>query len=306
MTRLALFGKGRWGKNIIRTLENFKDVSLIVVGSKDPIPESLDGVIVATPISTHFDIALPYIRSGIPTFIEKPVTDSVADAVRLLDAAKKSRTLVHVGHIHLHNPAFKKARELVKDIGAIRHASFEGFNNGPFRKDASVLWDWLPHPLSMALSILPTPVKSVQAWGIASTRPKRPGLYDIGVARFDFANAALVCTISCISPEKRTKLTVIGKKSALVYDDNASQKLSLYEGFGPAISGQNVTAQQPTISFPTTETLPPLESELRAFVDAIQAKSHDHSQLAFGLHTIRLISAVHESIKKGGKIVTLR
>src|SRR5262249_3945130 len=104
--KIALFGHGRWGKNIKRVLDSFTDVSTTVIGRSDMAPSQVDGVVIATPISTHTQIAMPYIRQGIPVFIEKPLTDSITNTRRMLEAAKKYRTLVHVGHIHLHNAAF--------------------------------------------------------------------------------------------------------------------------------------------------------------------------------------------------------
>ncbi|OGG72619.1 hypothetical protein A3A38_00025 [Candidatus Kaiserbacteria bacterium RIFCSPLOWO2_01_FULL_53_17] len=304
MIRLALIGHGRWGKAIHRTLEGFPNVSVTVVGHGETLQGDIDGVILATPISTHAELALPFIERGIPTFIEKPLTDSVTDAKRLLTAAEKANTLVQVGHIHLHNPAFVKVKELVPTLGRIRYLSFEGANNGPFRSDASVLWDWLPHPLSMALRLLETKPKSVQAWGINSLRPQKPALYDIGVVKYAFdGDVPLICTVNWLSPEKRTTMTIVGEKSSLVHTDTAEQKLALYEGMGPAVLGMQVTPQVPSISHPAYESGWPLEYELRAFVSAVENGSHDHSELAFGATVVELIAAAHQSIDKGGGAV---
>ncbi|OGG58887.1 hypothetical protein A2765_00715 [Candidatus Kaiserbacteria bacterium RIFCSPHIGHO2_01_FULL_56_24] len=305
MTRLALFGHGRWGKNILRTLEGFPDVSVTLVGRGETAPSDIDGAIIATPISTHMALALPLIERGTPLLIEKPLTDSADDADRLLAAAEKSDSLVQVGHIHLHNPAFLKARELLPSLGPIRYASFEGMNNGPFRPDASVLWDWLPHPLSMALRLFDAEPVSVQAWGINSLRPQIPALYDIGMVRYEFSGGApLLSTVNWLSPEKRTRLAIIGERSTLVYyDSKPEQKLELYEGFGPLVEGARLTPQTPSISYPAYESGQPLERELRAFVGAIAQGSRDRSELAFGARIVRLIAAAHESIEKGGRAV---
>ncbi len=299
--RIALHGHGRWGTSIERTLKGFTDVTCVVIPKGQFAPDDIDGVIIATPISSHSEIALPYIEKGIPVFIEKPVTDSVADAERLIAAATNSDSLVQVGHIHLHNPAFLKAKEIVPTLGPIRYMLFEGMNNGPFRNDSSVLWDWLPHPLSMALTYMNANPISVQAWGINTLRPEVPMLYDLGFVKFDFGSASLVCTVNWLSPEKRTRMTIVGEKSSLVHDATIPQKLTLYEGMGPVVESAKVIHSVPQITNPEFESTMPLDAELRAFVSAIQEKSHDRSGLVFGTEIIRLIAAAHESVKKDGK-----
>jgi len=303
MIRLALYGHGRWGTAIQRTLQAIPDVSVVVVGRGKQAPTDIDGALFATPVITHARLALPFIRKAIPVFIEKPLTDSVADAKRLESAARKSGSLVHVGHIHLHNPAFLKAKELAPSLGPIRYLMFEGLSNGPFRNDVSVLWDWLPHPLSMALELIPGGPKSVQAWGINILRPRARTHYDIGVVRFDFKGATLLCTVDWVAPEKRTKMTIVGKTSTLVHTDTDPQKLALYEGMGPAVQGMKLTPQMPAITHPAYESGWPLEHELRAFVEAIREGSHDRSGLEFGCRIVELIAAAHESIEKGGRKV---
>ena len=303
MTQLALYGHGRWGTAIERTLLAIPGVSVVVVGKGERAPAGIDGVIFATPIATHARLALPFIRKGLPVFIEKPLTNSVADARRLESAARESASLVHVGHVHLHNPAFRKVRELAPSLGPIRYLMFEGSNYGPFRNDASVLWDWLPHPLSMALELLRREPKSVQAWGINVLRPRAKALYDIGVTKYDFKDATLLCTVNWVSPEKLTKMTIVGKTSSLVHTDTAPQKLALYQGMGPAVSGMKAAPQVPEITHPAYEGGWPLEHELRAFVDEIRNGSRNMSSLAFGRTIVELISAAHESVRKGGRKV---
>lgn len=303
MTRLALYGHGRWGTAIQRTLLGIPGVSVVVVGRGERPPAGIDGVIFATPISTHARLAMPFIRKGIPVFIEKPLTNSVADAKRLEDAARASEALVHVGHIHLHNPAFLKARDLVPSLGPIRYVMFEGLNYGPVRNDVSILWDWLPHPLSMALELFKGAPKSVQAWGISILRPRARMLYDIGVVRYDFKEGPLVCTVNWVSPEKRTKMTIMGRTSALVHTDTDPQKLALYEGAIPAVDGMKVTPPSPVATHPKYGRGWPLEYELRAFVEAIRNGSHDRSSLEFGRRIVELIAAAHQSVRAGGRKV---
>ena len=304
MTHLALYGSGRWGTAILRTLQSMATVTVAVVKRGETPPIDIDGVIIATPISTHAELALPLIERGIPVYIEKPVTGSVDEAQRLFASAEKANSLVHVGHIHLHNPAFVKAKELAPALGRIRYLYFQGTNNGPFRNDASVLRDWLPHPLSMALSLLGATPWSVQAWGIPSLRPQNPALCDIGMLKYEFeAGVTLLCTVNWLAPEKRTSLSIVGETSSLVYTDTAAQNIAFYENMGPSVDGMNVYHQTPSISYPEYGKTSPLECELNAFIQAIEQGSHDRSGLALGVTIVELIAAAEESISKVGQIV---
>ena len=150
--RLGLVGRGRWGRNIERTLLTFPDVSVAVIAKGENPRTGLDGVLIATQSAVHAEIALPYIEAGIATFIEKPMTTAPADAERIRNAAERSGAIVFVGHILLYHPAFLAALDLLPSLGTVRYLLCEGMNGNP-RTDSSVLWDWLPHDLSIARAI---------------------------------------------------------------------------------------------------------------------------------------------------------
>jgi len=244
---LALYGHGRWGKNIEKTLIDMQ-VRFTIVGRGDSPPEKVDGVIIATPVETHAELALPYLKNDIPVFIEKPLTASRIESETLLATGSG---LVHVGHIHLHNEAFKA----YPDLGEIKSIAFIALNPGPIRENSTVFWEWLPHPLSMAITLLKENPTAVNAWYIGG----------VGVASFTFKKALMVCHVSWESKEKMTKFAVVGEKGAWAYDGAKEQTPS------------------------------PLKLELQAFVEAIRNQSRDRSQLALGVTITKIIAAAHQS-----------
>src|SRR5262245_5331046 len=139
-TRLGLIGRGKWGRNIEQTLLSLGEISVIGLARGEPLRCDLDGVLIASPSATHVELALPYIQAGIPTFIEKPMATSVADARRIEEAAKHSRAAVFVGHLQLYNPAFQALLKLLPALGPIRYMLSDSANGNP-RMDSSVLWD---------------------------------------------------------------------------------------------------------------------------------------------------------------------
>lgn len=298
--KLALIGVGRWGRNIQKTLEglgvevithdtNPSRPPLVGGGVKSFPPDKgelkgVSGVLIATPGSTHAEVALPFIKKGLPVFIEKPMTTNLKDALKLQKEAKKSKSLIFVGHLHLYNPAFLKAKELIRKAGRIRYVSFEGMNWGPFREDMSAWWDWAPHDIAMALDLFEKP-KSIQAWGE----------YDWAVARLTHPTPPLsgrgpittLLHVTTLSSEKRKRMTVAGTKYSVVFDDTAERKIEVHK------KGQ--------VSYPEYEKTPPLSAELKAFIQMIKTKKQPKTDIQNGLGVVKILDAGERSMKSGGK-----
>ena len=281
MMRLALIGRGRWGQNIERTLRSLGDIELVVVERGTEPPADIEGVLIATPSSTHARLALPFIESGIPTFIEKPMTTSVADALRLQEAALARGTLVHVGHIYLHNPAFHALRDALPRIGRIHSVVSEKMNYGP-RSDSSVYWDWLPHDLSMAITLFGPP-RAVRA---LTTVRSDDGQAHAGVVATEFAFGHVISNVSSVSHEKRKRFSVFGDAGTLVFDDAAEDKVVLV---APVGARETIACGQELA----------LTEELAAFVEAIRAGVATYDSLNLGVKIVQVIAAVEVSATKG-------
>src|SRR3989344_6498148 len=123
MITLSLIGAGKWGKNYINTIHSLSfcelpDSYIKTKNYKELLNfNNIDGVIIATPASTHFQIAKAFLEKGFNVLIEKPLTTSYKAALKLYRIAEKTKSTVMVGHIFLYNPAFLKVKELIKSIG---------------------------------------------------------------------------------------------------------------------------------------------------------------------------------------------
>lgn len=307
--RLALIGAGRWGKNIIKTLESFHECELAYIETRDyrTLIDKTDigAVIVATPGATHAEVALPFIKRGLPVFIEKPFTTSLADAERLQKAAEESGAIIFVGHLHLYNPPYIAIKKLLPSIGKVRWIYAEGSNNGPYRDDTSALWDWAPHDVILMLDMLGSMPSRVQAWGASVLRPGAH-LDDIAFIKLEFPNGiAGFIYNSWLSPEKRKKVSIIGEKSSIVFDDIAEKKVALYENMGPEVLGNVVTRNEPIISYPTYDDGKSLELELKAFLRTVLEKEKPLSGVAEGLRVVTVLDAAERSISTGGTSIEL-
>jgi predicted dehydrogenase len=253
---------------------------------------------------------LPFIKAGIPTYIEKPITISLADARKIERAAKKSGGIVFVGHIHIYNPAYQVAKKYAQKAGTLRYLLFEGMNNGPFRDDTSAMWDWAPHDVYLAIDLmgdlLPT---HVQAWGIKTLRPQT-SLYDFSVIKMTFPDGlTAISTTSWLAPEKRKKVTIVGEKDSIVFDDITEKKVAVYQNMGPRIVSPDkgriggVLRQEPKISYPKYSRKSPLQAELEAFISAIQTSEQPVTGLEKGVAVVRVLAAAEKSMNLDGKRV---
>jgi predicted dehydrogenase len=285
--RLGLIGRGRWGRNIERTLLSFGDVSVVAIGRGEPVRRDLDGVIIASPSATHAQLALPYIQAGIVTFIEKPMATSRTDAERIREAAQRGQVAVFVGHIQLYNPAFQALLKLLPGLGAIRYVLCNSANGNP-RTDSSVLWDWLPHDLSIGRAILGTDPIYVQAWSLMDTQN-----IQVAVSRYQYGSPSLVSVMSWLSPVSHRQVTVCAEGGVILFDDRCAKKLSLLDKDG-------------NISHPTYDSELPLTNELHAFVELVRSHSTDASHIALGVAIAHEIESAEKSIRNGGVAVDIR
>lgn len=286
VTRLGLIGYGKWGHNIERTLLSFSEVSVVAIGRAETVPSNLHGVLIATSSSTHAAIALRHIEAGIPTFIEKPMATSVGDAKRICEAVDRTRTPVFVGHIHLYNPVFAALLDALPELGPVRYVICESANHAP-RADSSVLWDWLPHDLSMAAKIFRSDPTSAQAWSLTGGSAPQAA-----TSRFQYGSASLVSMMSWLAPIRRQRMTVCAERAVLVFDDKAERKLLLQR-------------EGDTISYPEYADELPLTCELRAFLAMIRSGAMDRSHVTLGACIVRAIAAAEESIAQGGATVAV-
>lgn len=179
VVRLALVGAGRWGRNYARTAAALEGVELVAVASRNAATAALvppdcrivedwraltdagdvDGIIIASPPDTHADILIAAIAGGKAVLVEKPVVMSRADAARIRAALQDRPAVIEVGHTHLFHPAFRALCREAATLGPVRSIRSSAGNHGPYRRDASVLWDWAPHDLAMCLALCPGPAR---------------------------------------------------------------------------------------------------------------------------------------------------
>lgn len=319
MTTLAIIGIGRWGINYIDAIKSIKNVTLKYVCSTnikilDKIPNNftklesyrelfkhkdIEGIIVATPASTHFRIAKDLLLKGYNVLIEKPFTTNYKDAAALKTIHEKTNSIVMIGHTYLYNPAFIKTKTLIKNIGEIKYLSCEGGNWGPIRKDVSVLWDWAPHDISMCLEVMKSDPVLIQAWGVNVLQPQKKNVFDIASIRLVFShNIQTLIEISRLSLEKKRKLTITGSKSSIIFDDTKVKKIQFLKNKG--INPKNTIKKPYTIFYPSYSNENPLSIQVMEFVHSVKTKERPRSGLNLALSVAKIIHLSEQSIYRKG------
>lgn len=285
--RLALLGTGRWGSIITKTIATLPDVELAYVATHEwrelLSKDDIDGVLIATPPSSHTEIALAFIEKKIPVFIEKPMTLSSNDADALVAASKEYGTPVMVGHVHLYNAAYQALKAALPSLGAIQHIEGTESHDGPKRPDYSTLWDSTPHDLSMMIDLVGMPL-TVTASAETITNPGTK-LYDRARMTLSFPQGVTGSISSdWIGPTKVRNLIVTGEHGTIVYDDVLPEKKVV------------VTLADGTISYPDYDAERPLTRELNAFIDLLRNGTKPLSSAEDGRAVIRILDAAERSI----------
>jgi len=279
--RLAVIGVGHLGRHHARILSTMEGVTLSAV--VDTLPEraaeiasvsntraltdyrdligEVDAVVVAVPTELHAEVAVPFLDKGTPVLVEKPMSRSLADADRMLAAARASGAMIAVGHTERHNPAVAVALRLVS---APRFIEVHRLSAFPDRSlDIDVVFDLMIHDLDVILAIVKSEVTSIEAVGVPVLTPK----YDIANVRLRFASGCIAnITASRISKDRVRKIRFF-QPDAYLSVDYASQEV---EGWRLVRKEPRPDIQGGAIPVERDE---PLRRELADFVKAVRDSS---------------------------------
>ena len=305
-----MFGVGRWGKNIARNLHDLGALAAIV----DPSPSAsevgaaiapgipvfadmqealrsgeFDGAAIATPAATHADLAITLLDAGLHVFVEKPLALTVEDGLRVADAARAAGKQVMVGHLLLHHPAIRKAKQLVEsgELGRIRTMYSHRLNLGTVRKEENALWSFAPHDISVILHLIgQSPSRTSCTGGVFL----QPGIHDTTLTSMQFENGAFAhIYVSWLHPFKEHRLVIVGEKKMLVFEDSRlDNKLLLYDCGIDIVAGDPVKRSQDaiTVDYENTE---PLRNECAHFLHCIKENSVPLTDVQNGIDVLRIL-----------------
>ena len=260
----------------------------------DALLSNYDGYIVATPATTHFEIAKQIIKSEKHVLIEKPMTLSISDAEELVALAEKNKVNVLVGHVLLFHPAIIKIKELINKgyIGELQYIYSNRLNLGKVRTQENVFWSLAPHDIAIFQYLTGSNPKKVNAKGSTFLQE---GIPDSTLTQFEYDNNIRGhIFVSWLHPFKEHRLVVIGSEAMISFDDSLIDKpLKLYSKIDLK-SGVPEKIDGPVEIIPFQKDA--LEIELEYFLDHLMDKNWRYQIFNICLEVVKILVKASEQL----------
>ncbi len=269
--------------------------------SYEALLEAVDVVDIVTPTTAHFDLAMAAIGQGKHLFIEKPVTQTVAEAHQLIAAAKKHGVTAQVGHVERFNPAMLAVRDVAMHPMFIEAHRLANFN--PRGTDVPVVLDLMIHDIDIVLSLVRSPVKSVSASGVAVVSDSP----DIANARIEFENGCVAnLTASRISMKQMRKVRLFQKDAYISLDflEKSAQVVRMHE---PGLEPTGIPSfelETPggtkviSMEMPPAEPVNAIREELKALATSVLRSEKTAVTLEDGAAALEVAWRVMEEISE--------
>ena len=190
----------------------------------------IDAVVIATPVSAHYELALRSLKAGKHVLLEKPMADTSERCEKLIELADIKNLLLMVDHTFPYTGAVRKIKELVKskELGNILYYDSVRVNLGLFQHDINVIWDLAVHDLSILEYLLLHKPHSVSATGISHFKGQ---LENVAYITLFFDNNLIAhIHVNWLSPVKIRRTLLGGEKKMVVYDDlETTEKVKIYD-----------------------------------------------------------------------------
>ncbi len=310
--KIGVVGYGNWGKNHVRVLSELNllggvydkfssskksSKKIKFYDSLDELIDNVQGLIISSPASTHFEIAKRALET-IDVLIEKPIAMKTSDVLTLQKLEKKHKKLIIVGHqLHFH-PAIIKMHQLIEkgEIGKLKWIYSNRLNMGKIRPNENVLWSFAPHDLSLILKFIKSEISnlSVQASKILNNK-----IEDTTLSLLDFKNGQKAHVfVSWIHPFKEQRFVVVGDEGSIVFSDSKkSNKLELYKTTiqkDGSISAHNMK----NITYTERE---PLKEQALYFMECIKSRKVEINNSMDALKVTKILEESSNIINKKNK-----
>jgi len=266
---------------------------------------SIDGVIVATPVVTHFELARAVLQAGKHVLVEKPLAVTSAQCRELNAIAEERNRVLMVGHTFEYHPAVCFMRQMIQSgaLGELYYIDSRRLNLGLYRQDTNVLWDLAPHDLSIIFFLLEEVAQSIGAWGCAHVLPD---VEDVVYAKLGFkSGVAAHVHVSWLDPVKVREITIVGSDVMVVFDDvQPSEKVRVYQKrFSPRIDGDSYADFQSAyhhgdVHIPAISNIEPLKLEVLDFVNAIMTGKRPRADGVRGLQVVEALEAATACLRR--------
>lgn len=334
MIKIGVLGFGYWGPNLVRNFsatpgcqvtrvadtnsERLKKCKLLYPAvdtstDADAVLEDndIDAVVIALPVSHHYESAKKALLNGKHVMLEKPMTRLKEHALELIELAAEKKRVLMVDHTFLYTGAVQKIKEIVSagELGDMRYFDSIRINLGLFQSDINVIWDLAPHDISILLHLADEFPQSVIATGISHTGND---LENLAYLTLNFqSNMVAHFTSSWTSPVKIRQILIGGTRKMIVFNDvEPTEKVKVYDtGFEVRSEEEKnkilVDYRVGDIYIPKIDNREALKGVAGDFVNAVTQGKEPLSNWKSGLDVVTILEAAERSIKNRGREVLL-
>ncbi len=331
--RVAVVGLGYWGPNLLRNLVELDQADVVTICDQRPErlehfkrrypfvettssylevvdDDRIDAVVIATPVSTHFDLAAKALQFGKHVFVEKPLAASSDEAAELIRLAHKAGRVLMPGHTFLYSPPVVYIKELIDsgDLGDLYFISSSRVNLGLHQPDVSVVWDLGPHDFSILrywLGESPTTVSAMSRDCVI------PGTPDVAFINLAYASGLVAqVELAWLAPSKLRRTAVVGSERMVVYDDTSGEPVRVFDSGAtlpdPETFGEyQLSYRTGDIVSPRIEPVEPLLLQMEDFCRAVRERVEPRSSRSIGLEVVRTLEAVDDSLAGCGRPIAV-
>jgi predicted dehydrogenase len=333
MISIAVVGAGAWGRNHIRVFSEILNVQLKYICDNDPqklssiqktYPQAklvdglspvlqdseVRGVVIASSAISHYSLAKELLMADKDVLVEKPMALNTRDAEEMLEIAERKGRILMVGHLLIYHPAVDRLKEMVSsgELGKIYYIYTQRVNLGVIRQDENALLSFAPHDLSVILHLFEEEPIFVTAHGESYIQH---GIEDVVFLGLQFSDGKMAnIHLSWLDPHKLRKITVVGSKKMVVFDDmETSEKLKIYDKGVKNLSydtyGEYLSLRFGDIIIPSIKMVEPLRAEAEHFIRCIESRKEPKTGGWEGLRVVKILMAAQQSLKKKGFPVSL-
>jgi predicted dehydrogenase len=334
--RVGLLGYGYWGPNLARCFSESEKAYLQAVHDPDPgalqraarrFPHArmvndardiiaapdIDAVAIATPVATHYDLALAALRADKQVWVEKPIACTSDEARHLIEEADRRRLVLMVDHTFVYTGAVRKIRDLLAagELGEIYYYDSTRVNLGLLQHDVNVVWDLAVHDLSILDFAFAEAPLGVSATAVSHVPGSPETMAFINL--FYPGGALAHINVNWLAPVKVRQTMIGGSRKMIVWDDlQPSEKVKIFDK-GVTVMPRGQELYELLIGYrsgdmwaPQLPTAEALRTEVDHFIDCIETNATPITDGQMGLRVVELLEAATWSIGQRGRTIDLK
>jgi len=320
MVKIGLIGGGYWGKNLIREFNNTGSLHTICDINEEALKkynelypevqtttnwdnvlnnEEITAVCIALPAEMHYSFAKKSLLANKDVYVEKPITLDVNEAEELVEIAKTKNKILMVGHLLHYHPAMVKVKSMIEEgkIGRVKNIIANRLSLGIFRKHENVLWSFAPHDISVVLSLVNQVPLSVVCHGKDHINE---GVHDVTNSVLKFKDAYVNVNVNWLNPYKEQKMSIIGEKGMIIFDDvlkeNKITYFPEYIEYSSDINANPTPVKNNAENIEVDLSKSPLLAECEHFVECCETRNTPITPGEEGVNVLKVLNGLQESL----------